>query len=59
MAEGKILFDPAMVENEEIQGRSEFGFWHCVLGLFGDLKGLAEEINQATEAAYAEKGVDL
>ena len=57
MAEAKICFEAPEVE--EIKGASEFTFWRVFTGLFGDLRGLADDINAATEAAYAEKGVDL
>jgi len=56
MAESRILFEANEVE-EEVKGTTEFTFWHCLVGLFGDLKGLASEINAATEAAYEEGGV--
>ena len=57
MAEAKIQFEAPEVE--EIKGTSEFNFWRCFVGLFGDLKGLANDINAATEAAYSEGGTIL
>jgi len=57
MAEAKVMFE-APVE-EEIKGASEFTFWRVFTGLFGDLRGLADDINAATEAAYSEGGVNL
>lgn len=55
MMEAKICFEPDIKE-EEVKGTSEFTFWRCLTGLFGDLKGLAADINAATEAAYSEGG---
>ncbi len=57
MVETKVMFESTEVE-KDVKGSSEFNFWRVFTGFFGDLKGLANDINAATEAAYSE-GDDL
>ncbi len=55
MLNATIEFDNAVVENEEIKGASEFGFWSIVKGLLFDGPALADDINRAIEDAYNER----